>query len=144
MIVIKQGTIEEVIELNNVIGEFSQNDITDKLDTINKDSLIVLIAYKDNKQVGFSISYDKYNDGSIYAWFATVMKESRGQGIYSLLAKEREGLAKSKGYSSIILKTLNKRREMLSYLIKYGWNIIELEKDSSNESDYKIVFKKNI
>ena len=144
MIEVKRGTIEEVIELNNLIGEFEEKEITEKLDIINKGTLIILIAYDGEKKMGFSISYDKYNDGSIYAWFATVMKEYRGQGIYSLLAKERESLAKSKGYSSIVLKTRNKRREMLSYLVKNDWNIIEFEKNNTDELENKIVFKKNI
>lgn len=42
-----------------------------------------------------------------------------------------EERAKNLGYNKISLKTLNNKREMLSYLVKNNWNFIEVIKNDN-------------
>lgn len=142
-LIIKTGSIEEAIVLHGQIPEFEEGYISEKLPEIDSESILVIIASHDGENVGFSICYDKYKDGSLYIWVDGVLPKYRKFGVYKKVDEYRSEVAKSKGYKSFRIKTQNKRREMLSFLIKQGWEIITFE-PAKETSESKIEFTKSI
>ncbi|PIY18267.1 hypothetical protein CO112_03220 [Candidatus Dojkabacteria bacterium CG_4_9_14_3_um_filter_150_Dojkabacteria_WS6_41_13] len=140
---IRLGTIPEVLKIDEKIKEFDPGHISAKLDKFNVPSLIVLIASENGIDIGYSISYDEFHDGSIHACYGGVLHEYRGKGVYSKLAEKRAQIAKEKGYTSIKLYTRNKRREILTYLITRGWNIMGFIPKKDLE-DNRILFEKQL
>ena len=59
------------------------------------------------------------------------------------LMSYQEKWAKKNGYNKIRIKTRNSRREMLSYLIKYGFYIVGLT-EYPDVKDNKILFERSI
>lgn len=54
-----------------------------------------------------------------------------------------ENRAKQLGYNKVTLKTLNNKREMLSYLVKNKWNFTDVIKNE-NVARNEIIAEKNI
>ncbi|MBN1386167.1 GNAT family N-acetyltransferase [Candidatus Woesearchaeota archaeon] len=88
-------------------------------------------------------SYDRYKDGSFYCWMTGVKPEYRGKGVLKLMMDHLMKWAKKEGYKSIKIKTRNNRREMLAYLVKYGWNILEID-DRGSVEENRIISEKEI
>jgi len=97
----------------------------------------------DEKPAGYMISYDKFSDGSLYCWMTGVNPKYRGKGILKKLMEYHENYAKNKGCDKLKISTRNNRREMLSYLVKYGFNFTEVV-PKSNIEDNRIRLEKNI
>ena len=74
---------------------------------------------------------------------AGVNPQFRRKGVLKALMGYFENWAKEKHYSKISIKTRNGRREILSYLIKYGFNFTEVEK-YLNVCDNRIYLEKGI
>ena len=140
-IIIKETIIEEAIKVNETIVEFesySKSYFEDRYK--NRDKLII-VAYLDDQPAGYIVGYDRYKDGSFYCWMAGVDPEFRRKGILKFLMDYLDKWAKDKGYSKIRIKTRNNRRNMLAYLIKYGFYAIEVKQHSSIEEN-RILFEK--
>ncbi len=128
MIIVKESTVEDALVVNSTINEFDKYEKEHfESKYKNKDHLI-LVAYIENKPVGYTISYDKYQDGSFYCWMAGVDTNYRRKGVLKFLMDYLFNWAKVKGYKKIRLKTRNNRREMLSYLIKNGFDFLAVKK----------------
>ncbi len=67
---------------------------------------------------------------SFYCWLAAVDERYRRRGILTEMMKIFEDYAKKIGYKKVSLKTLNNKREMLSYLIKHNWNFVDIIKNN--------------
>lgn len=143
-IIIKEVPIDEVVKVSATIVEFdepySKNYFEERYGS--KDKLII-VAYLDNQPVGYIVGYDKLNEGSFYCWMAGVNPDFRKRGILKDLMDYQEQWAKNKGYKKIKIKTRNNCRGMLSYLVRYGFYIIEVVQ-YSNTKDNRILFEKNI
>jgi predicted GNAT superfamily acetyltransferase len=138
---IRKGTYEEAEVIHRQIEEFEKEYLSNKLPDIDTESMVIFIVSLNGKDVGYSISYDRWQDGSLYAWMAGVIKKYRGQGCYQALAKARYNYAIENGYTSLRLKTKNRRREMLGFLIKDGWNVIDFDKEDDPLNN-NILFEK--
>lgn len=121
-IVIKETTIEEVVKISPTIIEFDvsyqKNYFEERYK--NKEKLII-VAYIDNKPVGYIVGYDKFWNKSFYCWMAWVNPKYRRLGIFKALMNYEYKWAKEKWYNKIIITTRNNRREMISYLVKHGF-----------------------
>lgn len=104
---------------------------------------VILIAYFNEEPIGYLIAYDKYSDGSIYCWMTGVVPQARKKGGLTKLMKVLEGWARTQGFDSIRIKTRNRRREMLSYLIKNDFLITEVLPEPKT-IDHRILFKKKL
>ena len=139
-IIAKEVPIEEVVKVNRTIKEFEPYE----KEYFEKNVLrLVIVAYVGGQPAGYIVGYDKFKDGSFYCWMAGVNPKFRRMGVMKALMSYQEKWAKKNGYNKIKIKTRNNRREMLSYLIKYGFYIIGLTK-YPDVKDNKILFERSI
>lgn len=97
-----------------------------------------LLAYSETgAPAGYMLCYDRYGDGSLYCWTSAVLPDCRGQGLYGEMAKKREAFAKEQGYDCLKIKTRNKFRAMLSFLVKDGWQFTDV-KEADQTVDHAI------
>ncbi len=128
-IIVKEVSIEEAVKVNRNVIEFDGKDTT-KEDFekryVGKDNLIIVAYYK-NIPIGYIIGYDRDNDGSFYCWMAGVDNNYRRLGALTTLMNYQMNWAKNKGYNKLKIRTRNNRREMLSFLVKNGFNFVSIE-----------------
>ena len=126
-IIIKELQIEEVVKVNATIIEFDAPYQKDYFENRYKDKeKLIIVAYVNNQPAGYIIGYNKFNDNSFYCWMAGVDPNFRKMGILKTLMNYQDNWAKEKNYKKIKIKTRNNRKEMLSYLIKYGFAFTEV------------------
>lgn len=124
-ITIKEVTLKEALKVYLKIKEFDRPEAgtveycNNRIKGVNH---IVLAAYINNENVGYLIAYDK--DGNFYCWVAAVDEKYRRKGILTKMMKIYEEFAKNHNYTKLTLKTVNDKREMLSYLVKNNWNFV--------------------
>ena len=128
-IVVKEVSIEEAVKVNRNVIEFDGKDT--KAEDFerryqDKDKLII-VAYYENVPIGYIIGYDRDNDGSFYCWMAGVDNNYRRLGALTTLMNYQMNWAKKKGYNKLKIRTRNNRREMLSFLVKNGFNFVSVE-----------------
>ena len=128
-IIVKEVSIEEAVKVNRNVIEFD-GKYTTKEDFekryVGKDNLIIVAYYK-NIPIGYIIGYDRDNDGSFYCWMAGVDNNYRRLGALTTLMNYQMNWAKNKGYNKLKIRTRNNRREMLSFLVKNGFNFVSIE-----------------
>lgn len=129
-IVVKEVPVEQAVSVSAKVVEF--NEPYDKARfqerIIGKDHLVIA-GFVDGEPAGYLVSYEdreRYGQGALYCWMAGVDPKFRGQGVLKAMMEYQEKWAKENGYRRIVLKTRNARREMLSYLVKYGFNFKEV------------------
>ena len=128
-IIVKEVSIEEAVKVNRNVIEFDGKDT--KAEDFerryqDKDKLII-VAYYENIPIGYIIGYDRDNDGSFYCWMAGVDNNYRRLGALTSLMNYQMDWAKKKGYNKLKIRTRNNRREMLSFLVKNGFNFVSVE-----------------
>jgi len=64
-------------------------------------------------------------------------------GILSKMMRIYEEYAKKNNYKEITIKTDNSKREMLNYLVKNNWNLVDVI-TKGDIKDYEIILKKEI
>ncbi len=142
-----ESTLDQALAVNKQIPEFDEPHFTKAYceQKCKDKEKIILIAKIDNKPAGYLIGFDRYGDGSFYCWMTGVIPAYRKQGVLKALMHYQEQWAKKKRYTSIRLKTRNKRREMLAYLIKYGFSFRGvIKKEHEHPEEYRICMEKKI
>lgn len=141
---IKEGEIDVAIKVHSEMHEFSRLYRREEVEDRYRDRQeLILSAYLNNQPVGYMLSYDKYRDGSFYCWMTGVAPLFRRKGVLTKMMEYMEEWSMKNNYKSIKLKTRNNRREMLSYLIKNGFNVANVEINPAIE-DNKVLFEKKI
>ena len=129
---IKETNIDEVLKVNKNVIEFSDDVNLNKEYFENRyqnKEHVKIVAYLNDIPIGYIVGYDKFNDGeSFYVWMAGVDYKYRRKGALTKLMQYQFDWAKRQGYSKLKIKTRNARREMLSFLVKNGFNFTEVEK----------------
>lgn len=128
-IVVKEVSIDEIVKVNQNVIEFDGKDT--KAEDFekryqDKDKLLI-VAYYENIPIGYIIGYDRDNDGSFYCWMAGVDNNYRRLGALTSLMNYQMDWAKKKSYNKLKIRTRNNRREMLSFLVKNGFNFVSVE-----------------
>ena len=142
-IVIKEVPIEEAVKVNSTIIEFDETyDINHFSERIQGRESLIIVAYLNGQAVGYIVGCDHYNDGSFYCWMAGVDPKFRRKGVLTALMDYQDKWAKEKGYTKIKIKTRNTRREMLAYLVKQGFNFIEVE-SREDVKENRIILEKS-
>lgn len=144
-VIIREGTIAECIKISENIPEFSGNQYHEDIyhQRLSNTQFLILVAEQQQQAVGFKIGYDRYHDGSFYSWLGGVLPAHRKDGVASKLATEQEKWAINNGFSSIVLKTRNRFRNMLIFTLKNGFQIENI-KIQENIDDNRIILRKNL
>jgi len=130
---IRTGSAEEAHAVFQRVPEFHENPVelfpapADITARMRGGASTILLAAEDGHDAGALVGYDKYKDGSAYAWLAGVDARFRRLGALTLLMQEFERWASSKGFDSVELTTRNTRREMLAFLVAQGFLFMEVE-----------------
>lgn len=143
-IIIKEVSLEEALKVFPKIKEWDRPEAGTfeycNKRICNSKHHIILAAYVDNENAGYLIGYEK--NCSFYCWVVAVEEKYRRMKILTRMMDIFENRAKQLGYSEITLKTLNNKREMLSYLVKNKWNFVEIIKKKNITQNEIIVEKK--
>ncbi len=143
-ITIKEAPIEEVVKVNATIVEFDAPYQKDYFENRYKDAeRLIVVAYVDDQPAGYVVGYDKFKDGSFYCWMAGVNPSFRKLGLLKEMMDYEDKWAKEKGYNKIKAKTRNNRREMLAYLVKYGFFFTEVIQ-KPNINDNRVLLEKEL
>jgi len=126
-IIVKARNLSEAKQVHRNIPEFGDESYLDSLEKRCNSKPFLVVAYCEEKPAGYMIAYNRHNDGSLYCWMSGVKPHFRKTGVYSEMAKSREAWARKQGYNKLKIKTWNKRREMLSYLVNNGWNFYDIQ-----------------
>ncbi len=127
--IVKEVSLEEALKVFPKIEEWTRPEagtVEHCKNRIGNSKYLILGAYVNEEIIGYLIAYEK-ND-SFYCWVVAVDKRYRKMGILTEMMTIFENYAKKIGYDRVTLKTLNNKREMLSYLIKNNWNILDIIK----------------
>lgn len=142
-IVARPSNLLTAMGVHTLIPEFTDKSYTLEYfaSRIRGKRHLILVAYHDEEEAGYLVAYDRFNDGSFYCWMVGVTPDFREKGILKALMDYLFEWAKEKGYQKIKIKTRNHRREMLAYLVKYGFYVIEVESRLQVEEN-QILFEK--
>jgi predicted GNAT superfamily acetyltransferase len=141
---IEMGSIEEAVQLSMQIPEFADpHPAIEYYNRLSGKKHLILIAYEDDKPVGFKVGYDKEGDGSFYSWMGGVLPAYRQQQVAKQLAQMQEEWARENGFNSIRFKTRNRHKAMLVFALKNRFQIIAVEPRETVE-EYRIVLEKRL
>lgn len=143
-ILIKEISIEEAVKVNASIIEFDEKYPKEYFKNRYKDrSKLIIVAYVNDFPAGYIVAYDRDQDGSFYCWMAGVDPAFRRQGVLKKLMEYQDKWAVEHDYKKNKVKTRNTRREMLAYLVKYGYYFTNVEL-RDNIQDNRISLEKNL
>ena len=142
---IREGQLEDVLQIYPEIPEMQNPH---GLDEYRKRLLaapryLLLVAYDEEKPVGFKCGYERDSDGSFYSWMGGVAQSYRRYGIARQLAQTMESWAKEKGYASIRFKTRNSLKPMLLFALSNGFDIVKID-PKEQVADYRITLEKQL
>ncbi|MBU0706883.1 GNAT family N-acetyltransferase [Patescibacteria group bacterium] len=142
-IIIKENQLADALIVHKTVTEFNLPfDEKEFNERVGQKNNLVLVAYLNSQPIGFVISYDFQNNGSIYCWLAGVDPKYRKHGAHKLMMDYLEIWSKQQGYKNICLKTRNTRRNMLAYLVKYGYNFTGVKNQPQIEENRIFLEKK--
>jgi GNAT superfamily N-acetyltransferase len=140
---VREASFDEVTDIHNTIEEFDTYGSEHFTERCSEKECLILSAHVDGKPAGYLVGYDRYEDGSFYCWMTGVNPGHRKKGVLKAMMEYQERWAKDHGYSKIKIKTGNTLRSMLSYLVKYGFNFVDIEQ-YPDARDNKILLEKSI
>lgn len=141
---IKEGSIEEAIELCGLLPEFEKPYGREEFEERLKGKRhLILICYYYGMPIGFKLGYDRYSDGSFYSWLGGVLPGFRRNGVADRLQIRQESWAKEQGFQRVLVKTRNKFQNMIRFSIAHGYQIIGF-KEKGMIKDYRVVLQKEL
>ena len=141
---IRDGTVEEVIQLCQAIPEFKNS--YPKEEFIRRLSLknsMILVAEEEGIPVGFKCGYESEELNTYYSWMGGVIPAYRNMQIAKTLLLEMERRIKTMGYKFLSFKTLNEHKAMLIFAFKNGFEIVNVV-ESAKDSKPRIWLKKQL
>ncbi|MBU7047696.1 MAG: GNAT family N-acetyltransferase [Theionarchaea archaeon] len=142
-LVVKPIGVSDVVKIHKTVTEFTSYPETHFEERLKGIDNLVIGAYINEDLVGYLIGYDRFCDSSFYCWMTGVNPHFRRQGVLKALMNYQAEWARKRGYTKIKIKTRNKLREMLAYLVMNGFNFTEVVK-YPNIEDNRIFLEKNL
>jgi predicted GNAT superfamily acetyltransferase len=130
---------EQIRYLYETIFQTSAERMMEKMNKV--ESLLVLVAFKQEKVIGFKIGYESDYE-EFYSWIGGVNPAYRNKGIGSTLMNMQHEWLKKRGYKIVTTQTKNKWRSMLILNLRYGFDIIGTYTDEKGEP--KIILQKRL
>lgn len=137
-ITVRESTVDNVLVVHQNIIEFDEKYPAKDFFLNRYSSLehIIIVSYCNEIPIGYIIGYEIDKD-NFYLWLAGVDINYRGLGAFEKMMNYLIEWCKSKNYEKISIKTRNKYRGMLTYLVKNNWHFLSVEK-KGNLLDYRI------
>lgn len=134
---------ETAVEFLGRIPEFTNFYSLDQLQArlYEKPSLI-LGAFYQNNLLGVKLGY-ALSSKVFYSWLGGVKPGFRRQRIARSLGQAQEAWALGQGFGVIRVKTRNRHRPMLHYLVSQNYDIVEVEVRTDREEN-RIIFEKKL
>lgn len=88
---------------------------------------LALLAYQDDGIAGYKIGYAE-TESRFYSWVGGVHPDFRGRGLARQLLRRQEDWCRTMGYRSLCVKSENRFRGMLIFLLKEGYDIHALSR----------------
>lgn len=140
---ILNSSFDDAAEIHRNIPEFQEDYLLDNRERIENNENLILIGKFEGENAGYCISYDRYDDSSLYIWMSGVKPEFRRKGLMTALLNKTEREAEDRGYQKLKIKTENRRRGMRQLLAQKGFDIIELDR-KEEKSRNKFLMEKEI
>jgi len=142
-IVIREGSIPEVLSLSLAIPEFEQPYGGDVYaERLKGKPYLILVAVFGGKLVGFKVGY-AWDKKVFYSWMGGVLPAFRRNGVAGILADVQAEWARKSGFTKLFFKTRNKHVDMIRFGLKKGFSITEVIKKDVKE-EYRIVMEKDL
>lgn len=143
-IIIRKGTIAEVVSLSKQVPEFFQpySEYTYE-ERLSEKNHLILVAEIGGEVAGFKVGYQRYHRDTFYSWMGAVLQPYRRKGVATKLAEAQENWAKNQGYLRIVFKTRNRLRNMIHFAIHREFMLIDLIKKGTID-EYRLVFEKKL
>ncbi|WP_010385982.1 GNAT family N-acetyltransferase [Pseudoalteromonas rubra] len=142
---IHQGSIEEILSVEQQIPEFSQPKTqADILQRLSGRTYLALIASCEGQPVAYKLGYEQAPQ-QFYSWIGAVLPAYRGKGLARALLLEQERWCREQGFSHIEVKTMNRFKTMLQMLVSHDYHIAELTQPAVSSQtllDMQIRFRK--
>ena len=138
MISVREGNLDEVLKVHQNIIEFDEKYPSKDffLDRYKSLEHVIIVAYCSDIPIGYIIGY-KIDDNVFYCWLAGVDVNYRRGGALTLMFDYLKKWCVERKYKKISIKTRNKYRNMLLYLVNNNWNFESVEK-KDNVLEYRI------
>ena len=141
-ILINEGSIEDVVRLSLRIPEFKNPYLQEIYKNRLVKSPLLLVAHVNEVQAGFKVGYDRDGDGMFYNWMEGVLPDFRGQGVAQKLLNYQESWVKESGFKGVSVKTRNRHRNMIHFLVKNKYYIINIDSGFKDPLEYRVLFEK--
>ncbi len=142
-ITVKPASIEKILKVNSKIPEFDEpKEQREFEERYMKKKHLLVIAHVNWKPAGYLIGYEE-DKQTFYCWMTGVIPKFRKRGVLKKMMDFQDKWAKNNSYRKIKIKTRNTRREMLLYLVKYGFLITAVE-NTGRAEDNRILLEKGI
>ncbi|NAX20741.1 GNAT family N-acetyltransferase, partial [Vibrio sp. V39_P1S14PM300] len=117
-VTIRQGSLQEVIQVVEQIAEFAQGESVATLkERIADKPHLTLVAEEAGELLGFKLGYQLDAD-TFYSWFGGVSPLARNKGVAQQLLDVQEQWACAQGYRRITVKSRNQFPAMLRLLLR--------------------------
>ncbi|MBE1301210.1 MAG: GNAT family N-acetyltransferase [Alteromonadaceae bacterium] len=137
MLTVKDGTLENILSIHNAILEMNRHQDIEQLQTrLANKRFISLVAELDNQLVGYKLGFwlDNHN---FYSWMGGVLPQFRKINVAQSLLNEQERRVINSGGTNIQVKSMNRFKGMLIFLLKNDYQIVGYEAQKG-----KILFEK--
>lgn len=126
-VLIREGSLEEVIRIVDQIDEFAHKETVESLASrVDGKKSLILIAEDEGDLLGFKIGY-QLDEHTFYSWFGGVSPLARNKGVAQLQLEAQEHWVREQGYKHLKVKSRNQFPAMLRLLLRNGYLIEQYE-----------------
>lgn len=131
---IRVGTVDEAHSVFLKVPEFDKYVSIQEMRARLGEEHLVIVAENGGRLSGFKIGYPE-SDKEFYSWLGGVVPEYRHSGITQRLLEFQEAWARTSGFKTVSVKSMNKFPSMLRLLIKNGYQITRVDNFGSPQKE---------
>ncbi|MBM7072587.1 GNAT family N-acetyltransferase [Shewanella sp. 202IG2-18] len=141
---LKDFNTQYLDELNKQIPELDTGiSLTEIERRIADKPFLLLLAFVEGDIAGYKLGYE-IDEKSFYSWVGGVAQDFRKIGVAETLLIAQENWVKEQSYQILKVKTQNRYNGMLSMLIKHQYQILNVNNESQDYSEYKMLLAKSV
>ncbi|MEZ8693396.1 GNAT family N-acetyltransferase [Vibrio splendidus] len=142
-VIVREGSLEEVVSVVEQITEFARKESVASLsERLAGKTSLILVAEEAGVLLGFKIGYE-LDENTFYSWFGGVLPIARNKGVAQAQLDIQEQWVKQQGYQQLKVKSRNQFPAMLRLLLRNGYLIEKLE-EKEDINGHRIHFLKQI